>query len=141
MPNKRNFQKVLVVEDEHNIRQFISRVLELEGYDVCHTGDGDYAMEIIRKDHVSLVLLDLSLAPERDGWSILREMKHDPNLSMIPVVVLTATAEAAQRRRTLRMGAARYLIKPISAQEITRNIRETLKSAGQSGPVRKSAFS
>ena len=117
---------VLIIEDDINIQNFVSRVLELEGYAVYRAGDGSKGLEIVRNNHVSLVLLDLLLSAGPDGLSILREMKRDPKLALIPVVVITASAEAAQRRRTLRLGAARYFVKPISAQLLIRTVRDTL---------------
>jgi DNA-binding response OmpR family regulator len=120
-------QTVLIVEDEADIRSFIARVLELEGYQVLEAPDGAAAMDIIRGNKVALVLLDLRL-PGPDGWSILREMKRNPELSGIPVVVLTAIAEAMQRRRTLRMGAASYLVKPLSANILSRAVAGVLNA-------------
>jgi DNA-binding response OmpR family regulator len=117
---------VLVIEDDVEILHFISRALELEGFTVYRAEDGATGLEIVRKDSVSLVLLDLRL-PGPDGWSVLREMKRDPGLAAIPVVVLTAAAEASQRRRTLRMGADSYLVKPISAHDLVRAICDVLK--------------
>ncbi len=113
---------VLVIEDDIDIQNFISRSLELEGYDVYRAEDGATGLDIVRKDPISLVLLDLRL-PGSDGWSVLRDMKRNPVLSMIPVIVLTSTAESAQRRRTLRMGAHSYLIKPISAHDLVKTVR------------------
>lgn len=130
MVKKHNPKTVLIIEDEADIRNFISRVLELEGYRVFRAGDGNEGMEIIRENHVSLVLLDLRL-PGPDGWSILREIKHNPESSKIPVVVLTAIAESTQRRRTLRMGASSYLIKPLSAHHLSRTIATTLHQRGR----------
>jgi DNA-binding response OmpR family regulator len=118
---------VLVIEDKVDIQNFISRTLELEGYSVFRTADGAGGLEILRGDDVSLVILDLRLPPGPDGWSILREMKRDPRLAATPVVVLTASAEPAQRRRTLRLGAASYLVKPVSARHLTQTVRDTLK--------------
>jgi DNA-binding response OmpR family regulator len=117
---------VLVIEDDVEILHFVSRALELEGFTLYQAEDAATGLEIIRRDSVSLVLLDLRL-PGPDGWSVLREMKHDPGLAAIPVVVLTAVAEASQRRRTLRMGADNYLVKPISAHDLVRTIRDVLK--------------
>jgi DNA-binding response OmpR family regulator len=129
MSGKRRTRTILVIEDEADIQNFISRTLELEGFVVCRTRDGASGLKIIRNDHFSLVLLDLRLPPGPDGWAILRELKRDPGLSIIPVVVLTASAEAAQRRRTLRMGAASYLVKPISAHELIQTVRSIMKQA------------
>ena len=127
MARKQTAKTVLIIEDEINIQNFLSRVLELEGYTVFQTLDGASGMEIINNDHVSLVLLDLRLPPGLDGWSVLRQIKRDPGLAAIPVVVLTAIAEAAQRRRTLRMGAASYLVKPVSARLLIQTVRDALK--------------
>jgi DNA-binding response OmpR family regulator len=118
---------VLVIEDEADIRNFISRVLELEGYNVMQAGDGIKGMEIITHNKIDLVLLDLRL-PGPDGWTVLREIRHNSALAVIPVVVLTAIAENLQRKKTLRMGAAGYLIKPLSAHNLSRAVAAFLKT-------------
>jgi len=130
MVKKRNPKTVLIIEDEADIRNFISRVLELEGYQVLKASDGNAGMEIIRENPVSLVLLDLRL-PGPDGWSILREIKRNPESSETPVVVLTAIAESTQRRKTLRMGASSYLIKPLSAHHLSQTIASILHQGGR----------
>jgi DNA-binding response OmpR family regulator len=129
----KNHQKktVLIIEDEADIRIFIARVLELEGYNVLEAGDGITGMELIKENPVSMVLLDLRL-PGPDGWSILRDIKRNPNLSRIPVVVLTAIAESIQRKRTLRMGASSYLIKPLSARSLSMTIADILHEKSRS---------
>ena len=137
MKKKREAPTVLIIEDEVDIRNFASRVLELEGYRVLKAANGETGMEIIKKHPVSLVLLDLRL-PGCDGWSILREIKRDPTLSAIPVVVLTAMAETVQRRRTLRMGATRYLIKPLSAHILSKTVTDILYQSGGSYFAQKS---
>jgi DNA-binding response OmpR family regulator len=125
MTRKSRSKTVLIIEDEADIRNFIARVLELEGYRVLEAGDGTRGMEIIRENTVALVLLDLRL-PGPDGWSILREIKRNRELSAIPVVVLTAIAETIQRKKTLRMGATSYLIKPLSAHSLSRAVASVL---------------
>jgi len=134
MAIKQTAKTVLIIEDEIDIQNFLARVLELEGFNVFQTLDGVAGMEIIKNDHVSLVLLDLRLPNGLDGWSILRRIKRDPGLAAIPVVVLTANAEAAQRRRTLRMGAASYLVKPVSARLLTETVRDALRRKAK--PIR-----
>jgi len=130
MVKKRNPKTVLIIEDEADILNFISRVLELEGYHVLRASDGMSGMEIIKENPVALVLLDLRL-PGPDGWSVLRQIKRNPLFSHIPVVVLTAIAESTQRKKTLRMGAARYLIKPLSAHNISQTITDILHQRGR----------
>ena len=84
---------------------------------------------MIKRNPVSLVLLDLRL-PGPDGWSILQEIKGNPVHSEVPVVVLTAIAESVQRRRTLRMGACKYLIKPLSAHNLSKTVASILHQEG-----------
>ena len=132
MPRKTTIQTVLIIEDDVDIQSFISRVLELEGYRVLRASDGPTGLEMIDKNHVSLVLLDLRL-PGPDGWSILREIKGNPAHSEVPVVVLTAIAESVQERRTLRMGASKYLIKPLSAHNLSKTVASILHQEGKSG--------
>ena len=92
MVKKGETETVLIIEDEADIQQFASRVLELEGYHVLKANDGERGMEIMRANSVALVLLDLRL-PGRDGWSVLHEIKHDTYLSKTPVIVITAVAD------------------------------------------------
>jgi DNA-binding response OmpR family regulator len=120
---------VLIIEDETDIRTFIARVLELEGYNVLETGDGASGLEIIKQKAIALVLLDLRL-PGPDGWAILREIKRNPETSMVPIVVLTAFAEPMQRRKTMRMGADSYLVKPLSAHSLSMAISGVLRRKG-----------
>lgn len=129
MAGKRKPKTVLIIEDEIDILNFISRVLELEGYQVLKASDGRTGMDMIKDESIALVMLDLRL-PGPDGWSILREIKRNPESSKIPVVVLTAIAETTQRKKTLRMGAAKYLIKPLSAHSISQTIADILHQKG-----------
>ena len=129
MTRNRRAKTILIIEDETEIQNFVSRVLELEGYRVLKAGNGRAGMEIIRGNPVALVVLDLRL-PGPDGWSVLQEIKGNPRFSEIPVVVLTAIAEPLQRRRTLRMGATRYLVKPLSAHSLSKTIASILQPGG-----------
>jgi DNA-binding response OmpR family regulator len=126
MTKKKKIKSVLVIEDEADIRNFISRVLELEGYDVFKASDGIVGMEILKEQPIDLVLLDLRM-PGPDGWSILKEIKRNPDFAPIPVVVLTAIAETIQRRKTLRMGASSYLIKPLSSHVLSKVVANVLR--------------
>ncbi|OGO24811.1 MAG: hypothetical protein A2144_09590 [Chloroflexi bacterium RBG_16_50_9] len=126
MTEKTEPKIVLIIEDDFDVLKFVSRVLELEGYQVLTASCYDSGMEMIRESTIDLVLLDLIL-PGRDGWSILQEMKSAPDFSSIPVVVLTAIAELQQRKRTLRMGATDYLIKPLSAKKLKNTVSSVLR--------------
>jgi adenylate cyclase len=108
---------ILIIEDEADARQFASRVLQLEGYCVLQAEDGDEGLRLARESQVALVLLDLRL-PGDDGWAVLQQMKTEPALSAIPVIMFTASAGVSQRNKALSMGAADYLVKPLSAASL-----------------------
>ena len=120
---------ILIIEDEADIKNFASRVLELEGYRVLQAEDGEEGMKLVRENPVSLVLLDLHL-PKRSGWTVLVLMKSELELSIIPIIVFTASAGASQRERALKMGAADYLVKPLSAASLKKAVARTLCSKG-----------
>jgi DNA-binding response OmpR family regulator len=136
MAKKREAKTILIIEDDADVQKFVARVLELEGYRVLKAGNCDAGMDIIRENHVDLLLLDL-LLPGRDGWSVLKEIKSVPELATIPVVALTAVAEPPQRRRTLRMGANDYLVKPLSAQSLKKTIGSILHRSGNGHAIRQ----
>lgn len=114
MVEKGKVKTVLCVDDETDILVFACRVLELEGYRCLQATTGDEAFRTIENHEVHLVVLDLRL-DENDGWAIMEQMKSDPKTSTIPVIVCTASFGEPQRERALNMGAADYLVKPLSA--------------------------
>ena len=125
MVKSRKVKTILVIEDEADIRRFACRLLELEGYHVLEAANGDEGLRLIRKTHnLSMVLLDLRL-PGRDGWVVMDEMKNDPKLSKMPVVVFSASAAEWQRKKALSMGAIGYLIKPLDAASLKQAVNTT----------------
>ncbi|MDP2931595.1 MAG: response regulator [Chloroflexota bacterium] len=112
---------VLVIEDEADMRQFVSRVLELEGYHVLQAADDEAGLRLLREGGISLVLLDLRLSAH-DGWTLLVQMKASPELRAIPVIVFTASADISLRHRALAMGAVDYLVKPLSAARLRTSV-------------------
>ncbi len=126
MAKRREAKTVLIIEDEADVRNFASRVLELEGYHVLQAGDNEKGFRLLRESQVSLVLLDLRL-PGNDGWVVLEQIKSEPELSAIPVIVFTASAGVPQRERALSMGAADYLVKPLSAARLKEAVARILR--------------
>ncbi len=126
MPRGRKKKTVLIIEDEADVRNFASRVLELEGYRVLRAESGDEGLTLARENEVNLVLLDLRLHGI-DGWAVLEQMKIEPALSTIPVIVFTASAGLPHRERALRMGATDYLVKPLSAARLKGAVAHTLR--------------
>lgn len=125
MTKRHEKKTILVIEDEAEIRHFISRVLELEGYRPLQAADGEEGLELVKTKYLDAVLLDLQL-PGIDGWSVIAELKGDPAVATIPVVILTASDVVSQRDRALSMGAADYLVKPITASTLAETVRRIL---------------
>lgn len=126
MAKRHETKTILVIEDEADVRNFASRVFELEGYRVIQAADVDEGMKLMRQSQPSLVLLDLRL-PGRSGWTMLEQLKNDAEPSAIPVIVFTASAAVQQRERALRMGAASYLVKPLSAASLKKAVIRILR--------------
>ena len=117
---------VLVIEDELDVRNFAARVLEMEGYHVLKAGDGEEGMRLMREGRIGLVLLDLRL-PKCSGWEVFALLKSEPGLSVIPIIVFTASAGVSQREKALSMGAADYLVKPLSAATLKEVVARILQ--------------
>jgi DNA-binding response OmpR family regulator len=120
---------ILIIEDEADIRDFAARVLELEGYRVLKAVNGKEGLKVLRQYPVSLVLLDLRL-PDCNGWTLLEELKGDPQLSRVPVVMFTASAEVSRRSQALAVGAVDYLVKPLSAAKLKETVHCVLAREG-----------
>ena len=120
---------VLIIEDEIDVRNFASRVLELEDYRVLRAETGEEGLELARRGGINLVLLDLRL-PACDGWSVLEQIKGEPGLSEITVVVFTASAGTLQRMKALLMGATDYLVKPLSAAKLREAVNKAMDLEG-----------
>ncbi len=126
MVKSRKAKTVLIIEDDVEVRKFASRVLELEGYQVLEAETAEEGLELVRRDGISLVLLDLRL-PRQDGWVVLEQIKNDAELSAIPVIVFTASAGISKRGKALSMGAADYLVKPLSAMSLREAVVSVLR--------------
>ncbi len=116
-------KKVLVVEDEQAIAEAVRARLDSEGYDVAVASDGPRAIETVRRDRPDLVVLDLML-PGMDGLEVCREIQKD---AWIPVLMLTARTEEADRVAGLAVGADDYLTKPFSMRELVARVRAILR--------------
>jgi DNA-binding response OmpR family regulator len=104
-------RRVLVVDDEHAIRLLCRVNLAASGMDVFEAENGLQALELARRERPDLVLLDVMM-PDVDGWTVARELAADERTREIPVVFLTARAEAADKRMGQQLGGVGYLVKP-----------------------------
>ena len=130
MPQKHAKGLALVIEDEADVRRFASLVLALEGLTVVEVDTAERGLELACQKKYNLVLLDLRL-PGRDGWSMLEEMKRNAKLCDTPVIVFTAFADVDSRDKALSMGAADYLVKPLSAAGLRESVERVLKRRGR----------
>jgi DNA-binding response OmpR family regulator len=130
---------VLVVDDEPMLRNLLSRLLRMEGYDVAEAEDGVSALEVVEAQRPDLVLLDVML-PVRDGLDVLGDLRRR---SDVPVILVSALGEEADRVLGLKMGADDYVVKPFSAAELSARIESVLRRAqsrGTPAPVNRFAF-
>jgi DNA-binding response OmpR family regulator len=114
---------ILVVDDEATIREVVRRYLELEGFKVREAADGYKALDILRDDPPTLIILDLML-PGIDGLSLTQHIRQD---RQIPIIMLTAKGEPSDRIRGLDLGADDYITKPFSPQEVVSRVRAVLR--------------
>src|SRR5262249_18495356 len=116
---------VLVVDDEPIVRDVVVRCLQREGYETLEAGDGLQAGELVSKHEPSLVVLDLTL-PGMDGLQLCQWIRAR---SELPVIMLTARAEEADRIVGLELGADDYVTKPFSPRELAARVRTVLRRA------------
>jgi DNA-binding response OmpR family regulator len=120
-------ETILVVDDEPTLREVVVRYLEREGYRALEAGDGDEAEALVSSDAPSLVILDLML-PGTDGLEVCRRIRAR---SALPVIMLTARGEEADRIVGLELGADDYVTKPFSPRELVARVRTVLRRTAQ----------
>jgi len=117
-------QTILVAEDDPNIAALVARYLEREGFKALIAADGERALELARRGP-ALVVLDLML-PKVDGWEVCRRLRAR---SDVPIVMLTAREDEADRVAGLVLGADDYVVKPFSPRELVERIKAVLRRA------------
>jgi len=113
---------ILLVEDEVSMRELMRRALEASGYIVVDTHDGAQVLELTLGLLPNLVILDVNL-PHVSGWSLLQQLKANELTQAIPVIVYTASAD---RQQAMQLGAAAFIRKPASPEDILRTVRDAL---------------
>ena len=117
-----NSKRVLIVDDEADMRIFVSTVVETSGLKPVTAGDGTKALNLARREPLSLVILDVMM-PQMDGFDVLKRLRRE---SDIPVLMLTARGEETDRIVGLEMGADDYITKPFSNAEVVRQVKDLL---------------
>jgi DNA-binding response OmpR family regulator len=126
---------ILVVDDEPVVRDVVVKYLRRDGFTTLEAADGDHARDLIERDNPALVVLDVML-PGIDGLELCRWIR---SRSGLPVILLTARAEEADRIVGLELGADDYVTKPFSPRELTARVRAVLRradaSAAETAPI------
>jgi DNA-binding response OmpR family regulator len=123
---------ILVVDDEARIAKLVRDYLERAGFGVLTARDGEMALTLARREQPDLIILDLML-PGVDGLDVCRRLRQE---SGVPIIMLTARVEEADRVVGLELGADDYVTKPFSPRELVARVRATLRRAqGQVGPT------
>lgn len=123
-------ERILVVDDEPDLRSLVATSLRRAKFDVVEAGDGQAGIDTFFEQQPSLVVLDVNM-PVLDGWAVLDRLRE---ASDVPVLMLTARATEQDRVRGLRSGADDYLVKPFGRQELVARIEALLRRARASRP-------
>jgi len=127
--------KILVVEDEPDIRELVRYNLEQDGFRVVEAGESEEALRLLRREQPALLILDLML-PGMDGLRLCRLLREQPETAHLPIVMLTARAAEIDRVLGLEMGADDYVTKPFSPRELVARVRAVLRRATATPPSR-----
>ena len=121
--------RILIVEDNEENRDSLSRRLERRGFEVLLAADGKIGVAVAKAEKPDLVLMDMNM-PEVDGWEATRQIKAVSELALVPVIALTAHAMSGDRERAIAAGCADYHTKPIEFPKLLAQIETLLQNAG-----------
>jgi len=128
-------QKILIVEDEQDIRGLVRHTLEQDGFAVIEAGDAELALALVRRERPALVVLDVML-PGMSGVEVCRALRQDPETERLPILMLTARAAEVDRVVGLEIGADDYVTKPFSPRELAARVKAVLRRAFGTAPAR-----
>jgi DNA-binding response OmpR family regulator len=122
-----NKQKILIVDDDPNLRRGLGLRLRAHHYSTFYATDSFTALALAEKEHPDLIILDIGL-PGGDGFIVLERLKRNAALAGTPVIVLTARDSQYNKRRSLKAGAVAFFQKPADNEELLESIRSTLQT-------------
>jgi len=123
-------KKILIIEDEPEMRRNISTLLRFKGYKPLSAENGRTGVEAARREAPDLILCDVMM-PELDGYDVLRTLQADPKLALVPFIFLTAKGEKDDLRCGMNLGADDYLTKPVGNEDLVRAIETRLRRSEQ----------
>ena len=119
-------KKILIADDNENIRDALTYLLEDEGYELLLAKDGADTLRKVRERKPDILFLDIMM-PEINGYDVCRTIKNDPDLKSIYVIMLTAKGQVAEQERGKEVGADEYIVKPFSPMEILARVKSLLQ--------------
>ncbi len=122
--------KILIAEDERDIRDLIVFTLQFAGYQVAAAANGEEAVNLARQNKPDLILMDVRM-PRMTGYEACALMKADPNLKDVPVVFLSAKGQDSEIQTGLQVGAVEYMLKPFAPDQLILRVQEVLQKYGQ----------
>ncbi len=122
--------KILIAEDERDIRDLITFTLRFANYDVVAASNGEEAVTLARKEVPDLILMDVRM-PRMTGYEACAVIKAEPNLKNIPIIFLSAKGQDAEIQAGLQAGAVEYLLKPFAPDQLTERIQAILAQHGK----------
>jgi DNA-binding NarL/FixJ family response regulator len=125
-------KKILIIEDEPEMRRNIAALLRYRDYEPLAAENGNRGLELARRERPDLILCDVTM-PELDGYEVLRRLRADAALALIPFIFLTAKGEKDDLRSGMNLGADDYLTKPVGNMDLVRAIETRLQRAAQQG--------
>ncbi|NWF91295.1 MAG: response regulator [Syntrophaceae bacterium] len=118
-------KKILVVDDEPDLVETVRFPLEIEGFNVLVSYNGEDALNLARKENPDLILLDLML-PKLDGYKVCRLLKFDEKYKHIPIIMLTAKTQEKDKVLGMETGADEYVTKPFDMDELMKKVKQYL---------------
>ena len=122
--------KILIAEDERDIRDLVAFTLRFAGYEVAVATNGEEAVSMAPQINPDLILMDVRM-PRMTGYEACKVMKADPNLKDIPIVFLTARGQESEIQQGLEAGAEEYLLKPFAPDQLTTRVKAILVKFGK----------
>jgi two-component system alkaline phosphatase synthesis response regulator PhoP len=122
--------RILIAEDEPDIRELVAFTLRFAGYEVTVTSNGEEAVQLASHLLPDLIMMDVRM-PRMTGYDACRALKADPDLMDIPVVFLSAKGQDAEIATGLQAGAEEYLLKPFAPDQLTERVRAILSKYGK----------
>jgi two-component system, OmpR family, alkaline phosphatase synthesis response regulator PhoP len=120
--------KVLVADDERDIRRLVTFTLERAGFEIIEAADGQEALDLATQNHPDLILLDVMM-PYINGYDVCRKLRDIPELKEVPVLFLSAKAQNYEIGEGLEAGATDYLVKPFIPRELAAKVKQLMAKA------------